>query len=213
MSQRIRQTKSLNATKSPSEPPWWNQPSKAWIAVLGVVVALIGVIVTIVANDKRDNDTYVKELPTLSHNAFRLLRAPELGKDIDFRLELTNTGKTVARKVITVLAWHMGPATHRFNPEAIFAKTKGVPPHFHGELGPGAPPLTIFSNPSSKLTKQDDLDKLMSGEWRLTIFGKVTYSDIHDKRHEYHLCGVYRPLPGADPLELISCPSYNETAF
>jgi len=151
---------------------------------------------------------YASSLPTISPKV-ELVEPIALGKEIHFRVLLENTGKATAKHMRPMLAAKFSRADVPF--EATF--DEGVQTSLEtttSDLIPGGHATLLSTNPLS-LAHEHDVNAVLSGSWHLYLYGRIPYKDILHVSHEVHFCGYYRQVPGAEPLKLTVCPSYNET--
>jgi len=151
---------------------------------------------------------YVSSLPTIFPKV-ELVEPIALGKQIHFRVLLENTGKTTAKHMRPLLAFKFARADVPFEPtfyDAAQASTDAIT----SDLIPGGHATLLSTNPLS-LAHDHDVSAVLSGSWNLYLYGKIPYNDILHVSHEVHFCGYYKEVPGAEPLKLSTCPSYNET--
>jgi hypothetical protein len=124
---------------------------------------------------------------------------------------ISNDGKTTARRFHPELRYGFARADIPFKPDYTASDPLGrTPPGNVSELNPGAH-TTLISTSTLNLVHQHDVDAVMTGRYHLYIYGKVSYIDILNISHEYHLCRFYQFVEGADPLMLGMCETYNET--
>jgi hypothetical protein len=141
-----------------------------------------------------------------------------LGKEIADELYIVNSGKTLARNVITKFRLHM--------------LLKGEEPEFNYH-DPFFPPIvskmgTIFPNEAPRSLRvyvittvageklrvtlpQRDLDALAKGEEHAVIYGTIEYDDTFGHHHWTHYCGgtiLGQAFPNAPSKK---CVEYNDT--
>jgi hypothetical protein len=145
----------------------------------------------------------------LGANKIGLVDSIDLGSTIKGLIELTNTGKTPAKKVRTL--------------GAIEVLAKGVVPipkyqvdhtdqTSYSVIQPGmsmtitTPAIKGASGEEFGTTNQTDLDDLKSGRFIIYIFGEITYEDVFGRPHITKFCGfVNRNLQ-----TVRACQTYND---
>jgi len=155
---------------------------------------------------------YLTSLPAIFPKV-ELVEPLAPGQPIHFKVLLENTGKSTAKHLYPTLAFKFARADVPF--EATYETAQFAPVNWTtttSDLVPGGH-STLYSDPANQLNlaHQHDVDAVLKGEWNLYLYGKIPYKDILHISHEVHFCGIYRQLPGSDPLKLSYCPSYNET--
>jgi len=118
-----------------------------------------------------------------------------------FSIVITNSGKTPALKVRSIIAVWTFPAHERFVPH-------------YGESQTVSTVQTLFPGAISILSTRSDLpeisglleSKLRSGEGIYHVYGRIDYEDVFHKPHETTFC-VY---VSQDFAALYNCPSYND---
>lgn len=151
---------------------------------------------------------YVSSLPAIFPKV-ELVEPIEAGKQLHFKVVLENTGKTTAKHMQPVLGFKFSRADIPF--EASYDHLEQASLNTTtSDLIPGGHATLLSTNPLS-LAHDHDVNAVLSGAWNLYLYGKIPYRDIFHLSHEVHFCGYYRQVPGAEPLKLSICPSYNET--
>lgn len=136
---------------------------------------------------------------------------PSPGEQLHIRVNVDNFGKSTAKQIRPDVAFRLAPANIPF--ETDYDSATRLDPNWTpstSDLGPGGH-TTLYSVTSLSLAHQHDVDAVLSGQWRLYVYGRIPYKDILHISHEAHFCGFYQELPGADPLKFSFCKSYNET--
>jgi voltage-gated potassium channel Kch len=131
------------------------------------------------------------------------------GHTLVFEIIVTNSGKTLARKVSTNVMTKSFPVGARFIPE--YPVGKGRQPHEGGAIVvfPGMK-VSLTTPPIETLTKEA-IEALRTNRIVLYIFGKITYEDVFGKSHLTTFCYFLRPEIGRPQLATISaCKTYNE---
>jgi hypothetical protein len=107
---------------------------------------------------------------------------PTPGNPVGIAVNMTNTGKTVARHVVflTVLQETKGP---------IGAFEIEGAPHKFAVAFPNANYSSIGTG--KRLLTKDDIEEIKSGKQRIYIFGRITYDDVFGKSHFTQFCGIY----------------------
>jgi hypothetical protein len=126
-------------------------------------------------------------------------------------VDLDNNGRTTAKHLEPRLAYKLARADIAF--EATYSEPRSAPPNWKPtvfDLPPGGH-RTLSSGDDFNLEHDHDVRAVVSGDWNLFLYGKISYKDILYIPHEFHFCGVYRQTRGVDPLRLSFCNSYNET--
>lgn len=151
---------------------------------------------------------YATSLPAIFPKV-ELVEPIAIGKQIHFKVLLENTGKTTAKHMHPLLSVKFARADLPF--EAIYNNAEQASlDTTTSDLIPGGHATLISTNPLS-LAHDHDVKAVLSGSWNLYLYGKIAYKDILHVSHEVHFCGYYRQVPGAEPLKLSICPTYNET--
>jgi hypothetical protein len=148
---------------------------------------------------------YESSLPVLSAQV-QLVEPLATGKQIQFKVTLENLGRTAARKMSTSLQFRFQKSTMPFEVSYLNQGTFKGPV---SDLAPGGHTTLFTTNPLS-LAHDDDVAAVLSGEFRLYLFGKATYNDIEGQPHEFHVCRYYDKSLGPEPLRLYFCDSYND---
>jgi hypothetical protein len=151
---------------------------------------------------------YASALPAISAKV-ELVEPLAPGQPMHFKVNLDNNGRTTAKHLSSRIEWKFARADVPFEPTYEgqapanwTAPVSDLPPGGHS---------TITSTNQLSLAHDHDVNAVLSGDWNFFLYGKIPYRDILYIPHELHFCGVYRQVPGADPLKLIYCTSYNET--
>lgn len=148
---------------------------------------------------------YESSVPVIA-GTVELVEPLTAGKQIQFKVTLENLGKTSAREMFTTLQFKVQQTSIRF--EATYEDQVAFKPPV-SDLGPGQH-TTLYSTNSLSLAHDHDVEAVLSGQFRLYLYGKSTYKDIDGQLHEFHICRFYARFPGTEPLKLTYCDSYNE---
>jgi hypothetical protein len=151
---------------------------------------------------------YLSSLPTIQAK-IELVEPLAPSQDIHTRVLLQNTGKTTAKHLQPNVAFKFQRADIPF--EATYeAKAPLDFTPVTSDLVPGGHSTLVSTNRKS-LTHDHDVAAVLSGQWKLYLYGKIPYQDILHFSHEVHFCGFYQQVPGMEPLKFSYCSSYNET--
>jgi hypothetical protein len=128
----------------------------------------------------------------------------KVGEKLAFGFELSNTGKTPARNLTSIMSAHAYRAGERFVPDYKFYSGRPKEPGTVGVLFPGVR-MDVLSDVNGPSANKPDTDLLLKGERIFYIYGKVTYTDVFGKSHQTTFCNYVRK----DLTALISCETYN----
>ncbi len=155
---------------------------------------------------------YAISLPAISPKV-ELVEPLAAGQQIHFKVLVENTGKSIAKQLHPTLAFKFSrsdiPFEPTYNPEQAANPANWSPTV--SDL-PAGSHVTLYSAYNTiSLAHDHDVNAVLAGQWNLYLYGKIRYKDILHIPHEVHFCGFYQQLPGAEPLKLSYCTSYNET--
>ena len=118
---------------------------------------------------------------------------PEAGKSFRVKVVITNTGKTLAKKVIAVCG--ADPVTLGQLPDfnnrlrEIEENQKREDTRAMGLVPPqGKSETTLEPKPPDFTFTEDDIKNLKSGNPRFILYGVITYDDIFNQRHWFAFC-------------------------
>lgn len=192
------QTLKRKKMKKPSTPPRTSARLATTLSTIAILLSALSWWLN-----------YVTSLPAISPKVEMVERiAP--GQQIHVKILLENTGKTTAKHIHPAIAFRFSRAEVPF--EATYDGL-ATPPSWKptvSDLVSGTH-STLYSMNLLSLAHEHDVEAVLSGQWRLYVYGKVDYKDILHVSHQVHFCGFYQELPGADPLKFSYCESYNET--
>jgi hypothetical protein len=118
-----------------------------------------------------------------------------------FNVVITNTGKTPALKVGTLINWLILPSATPFSP--VSGSTTG-----HPSLTVIQPQmrLTLTTRMENEQVSRERISALASGSHNLYLFGEISYVDIFGDQHRTKFCAMLTPNLDA----FGSCNSHNE---
>jgi hypothetical protein len=148
---------------------------------------------------------YESSLPNLSATV-NLLDTIKVAQPLHFDVRIDNSGKTPARHMNPLLSFKFQRANIAF--EASYPAN--APPPRTSDLAPGAHTDLVTMNPLN-LEHDHDVVAVLSGQYILYLFGKITYEDVLNHPHEFHFCRYYQPLMPTEPTKLALCPIYNDS--
>ena len=186
-------TKKLKSWQN-REPPR-TQPDRV-ARLLSVIALLVGAAGFWVS--------YSSSIPALSAGV-ELLDPIQVAQPLHFKVRLDNFGKTSARHMDATLSFKFQRADLPFEP----SYSGNAPEPHASDLAPGAHTDLVTMNPLS-LEHEHDVNFVLTGEFRIYLFGKITYKDMLYRNHEFHFCRYYQPSMPTEPTKLVLCPSYNE---
>jgi hypothetical protein len=155
---------------------------------------------------------YQASLPALTAKV-ELIKPLIPGEEVHFKIDIDNTGNTIAKHLHPDLRIKFATA------EVPFKAFDGVPninlvsPNWRptvSDLGPKGH-TTIYSMSKFNLQNDESVKAVIAGTWNFYVYGRIPYQDVLHMSHEFHFCSSYTQLPGGDPLKFALCHYYNET--
>jgi len=116
-----------------------------------------------------------------------------------FRVFITNFGKTPARNMQNLIDGRALLKGAPFEPDYRLEGTVS-----NSVLSPGAEGIMDTNPPPHPLTAKQ-VEAFTTGEQVLYVYGKITYDDIFDVKHETTFCGYL----ASDLASFITCSTYN----
>ena len=116
-----------------------------------------------------------------------------------FEVVITNSGKSPARKVRTLIKFDTIPADRKFSPNYGLLQKQSVVI---------IQPQQRFRMPTppSQPVSASDIDTIENGKAILYLFGKITYEDIFKTQHSTTFCMTLAPSLDS----FVACDAYNE---
>lgn len=191
-------TMQRKAAAAASTPKEWS-----WIAIPLSLVATGLSLLSLWLN-------YLTAVPVVSAKV-EMIEKLVPGEQLHIRVNIENDGKSTAKQLRPEVAYRITSKDVPF--QTAYDSVMRSDPNWTpatSDLPPGGR-TSLISTTQLSLAHDHDVEAVLSGQWRLYVYGKIPYKDILHVSHEAHFCGYYQQVPGADPLKFIFCESYNET--
>lgn len=125
----------------------------------------------------------------------------KFGEKPRFSVTFSNSGKTPALKVASIIAVWGYRRTEKFVPHYGESQTVStVQTLFPGQRS------SISTTPSLPEVGGSQMNLLLSDEYVYRIFGKITYDDVFNRHHKTTFCAYVSQTF----TELLNCPTYND---
>jgi hypothetical protein len=176
---------------------WWARIP----AFIAIVVSGLGFLLT-----------YESGLPSIAARA-EFLQPIVAGENFNFKIDVENNGNTTAKHIKPDFMIAFASANVDFKPFGPGLYANAQRPEWKStvsDLGPKGHTV-IFSTTPVNFANDEILREVIAGKYNFYVYGKIPYDDVLHLSHEFHFCFFYTQIPGADPLKLSMCSSYNES--
>lgn len=127
----------------------------------------------------------------------------EAGKKVSVAVEITNTGKTIARssKTFSSLKFSLAPIDI---PTFAVSGERRLPKPTPAVFFPGV--LFAMNSSSDENASEEDVKLIKARTMLIYVFGELEYADVFGQNHRILYCGIYQPSRSS----FDSCSNYNE---
>jgi hypothetical protein len=169
------------------------------LGVLGTVFGFVGLIIALASLFLN----YSASTPVLGLSA-ELISPIQVMTPLHFTMRLENFGKTTARHLNVRSAYLF----QRVNLPVVPNYSDAIRRPHSQDLAPGAH-VDLTTIDPIHLEHDHDVDAVMSGQYGIVLFGKITYEDALHLEHEFHYCRFYQAGQQVEPNKLRLCDTYN----